>query len=174
MALKAKMSEIFADYSLTNKNGVLQNVRIFSQYMPLPNGISLANKASGIKNYDETDYEANFPCVIIHYDDCVDDEERRLELSTHKVKLIFGAYDEDKECQAYIDIMQMMDIVKLELLTRRILAGKFRLNMPVKSQLLELDTWPIYFGQLDLIYESGRATMPADFVYGNGRFCKGN
>ena len=164
-AIKLELSILFSDYSLPNKNGVLQLVKIFTQYMPLPKSITLTTKSIGMKNYDEDDYEANFPSIIIRYASSIDNEERRLEMTTHSVSLLFGVYSEERECQAWRDIMLMMDTVKQNFLTHRVLGNRYRLNMPVKSQLLDVDTWPVYFGQIDMTYESGRATQPALFVH---------
>ncbi len=160
-----EMRELFSDYTLPNKNGVLQKVKIFAQYVPLPQSITLTNKAIGLKNYDEDDYEANFPCIIVRYDSSIDNEERRLEMTTHNVNIMFGVYSEERECQAWRDVMNMIDIVRTKFLTYRILENRYRLNMPVKSQFLDADTWPVYFGLMNLVFESGRATQPAMFVH---------
>ena len=163
--LKAELERIYQDYMLINKNGVLQAVKIFTQFLPQPEGITFSNKKSGLKNYSEYDYELNFPCVIIHHDGITDNEERRLDLCSHKVRLIFGIYDGAAECQGWRDIMSMYERVKMEFLIKRVIACKFRLLMPMNFNLIEEDTWPVYFGQLNLTYETGRASMPADFVH---------
>lgn len=163
--LKIELSIIFSDYSLPNKYGVLQLVKIFTQYLPLPSSITLTNKSQGLKDYESSDYEANFPCVLIRHDGIIDNEERRLEMTTHKVKLMFGVYDEAHECQAWRDLFNMIEQVRQSFLLKRYLADKFRLNMPVNSSLIDAETWPVYFAEMSLIYESGRASMPADFVH---------
>ena len=165
-AMRELLHELFRDYTLPNKNGVLQEVRIFTQYLPLPQSLTLTNKQAGtIKDYESTDYDANFPCVLIRHEGIIDNEERRLEMNTHKVKLLFGVYDEAVECQAWRDLLSMIDVVRMDILTHRILADKYRLNMPVSSSLIETDTWPVYFAEMNLLYESGRATQPVWFVH---------
>ncbi len=163
--LKNELDILFADYTLQNKDGDLQHLRIFTQYTPQPSAITINDRASGLKNYTESDFEANFPCIIIQFIESTDNEERRLEMTTLNVRFLFGIYDKAPDCQGWRDILNMIEIVRQEFLTRRYLAEKFRLNMPVKSRLVDSDTWPVYFGEMDLVYETGRASMPAEFVH---------
>ena len=40
-ALVAFLKEVFADYRLPSKSGLLQNVRVFAQYMPQPEAVEV-------------------------------------------------------------------------------------------------------------------------------------
>ena len=163
--LKSELAILFSDYTLPNKNGVLQLVKIFTQYIPLPSSITLTDKLTGIKNYESNDYEANFPSIIIRHEGLIDNEERRLEMSTHKIKLLFGIYDDAVECQGWRDLFSMIEVVRQYFLVNRILSGKYRLNMPLDTHLLDADSWPVYFAEMNMTFESGRALQPALFVH---------
>ena len=164
--LAAKLEALFDGYTLLNKAKVLQQVRIFKQYIPQAVGLAFDDKdKSGMKGYAESDYEANFPCIVVKYIDHTDKEERRLDQSTTNMKLLFGIYDEDYMCQGYRDILNMMERVRDDLLVHRIVSGIYMLEMPLKTRLLEVDTWPIYFGEMDLVFSTGRVVMGKDYVY---------
>ena len=162
--LHRRLTDLFKDYSLPNKAGVLQNVAVFKQYLPQPQGITFADRNTGIKSYSESDYESNFPCVIVKLDEMTDYEERSRNHSQVNVTLLAGVYDESPECQGYQDILNLQEVMRAYLLEHRVVGRKFVLNMPLKSRLLELDTWPVWFGEMTLTFTAGRPVMRNEWV----------
>ena len=158
--------ELFSGYQLMNKAGNLQEVQIFAQYVPQPGGINFTSKNNtGLKNYSDSDYESNFPCIVVILDECEDREERRIDSSLVKMHLLFCVYDEGSECQGYKDLLNMQERTRNYLLINRVIMNKFRLEMPVKTRLIPCETWPVYFGEMDLIFQAGRPVMRKDFVF---------
>ena len=156
-ALAAKLEEIFEGITIKGKDDVLRPVRVFKQYIPQGAGLT------GVSGYADSDYESNFPCVIVKYLEHTDKEENRFDQSMTSIKLIYGVYDNEAECQGYRDILNMIDRTRLNLLHERTLAKRFMLAMPLKTRLLEADTFPVYFGEMDLYYITGRPVMGRDF-----------
>ena len=168
--LVSRMKKVFTGYMLPNKSGVLQEVRVFGQYVPQPQGLTFGEKSNaGLKNYGAADYEENFPCVVVRLGEMTDSEERSLTQSGVNVTLLFGVYDDGVECQGYRDVLNMQESVRVDLLEHRVLAGKHMLMMPVKSRLLEAETWPVYFGELDLVYQVGRPMQGYGWVERHAR-----
>ena len=164
-AVISKFENLFAGYTLLNKSGELQEVKIFAQYLPMSEGLNFANKdLAGIENYQKSDMDLNFPCIIVKLIECEDREERRIDSSLVKMKILFACYDENRLCQGYRDILNMQERVRDNLLIERVIANKFRLEMPIKTRLLECETWPVYFGEMDLIWQIGRPVMRKEFV----------
>lgn len=181
--MSERLEKIFTGYTLLNKKGIPQSVRIFKQYLPQPKGLTLSTRKTGIEHYESEDYESNFPCIIIQMKDRTDKEEKTLDMSRSGMKLIVGVFDEELAqdeamrdaglevdrksytCQSYRDILNMITMIRDDLLTERIIKGRFRIEMPLKSKLIEADTWPVYFGEMDIMIESGRALGNKDFVY---------
>ncbi len=155
----------FEGYKLLNKNGILQEIRIFRQYIPQPQGITFTDTAQGMKGYDDSDYEANFPCVIVKCGDIIDNEENRLDMSRVNMRLLFGVYDASPECQGWRDIMGMIDKVRHDLMIDRVISRKYVVQMPITSRMLEADTYPVYFGEMSLVFDIGRPRRPYEFVY---------
>ena len=144
---------------------VMQEVKIFAQYLPQPSGITFADKNTGLKNYADYDYESNFPCVIVKLEDMTDTMENSREHSSVKVSILAGVYDESPECQGYIDLLNLQEVIRKWLLEEQILARRFVLRMPLVSHIDESETWPVYFGSMSMSYELARPVRSSEYVY---------
>ena len=164
--LTSRLRELMRGHSLPGKSGNLQEVRVFAQYVPQPAGISFSSKdKSGLKNYAASDYESNFPCIIVQLGEMADVEECSKTHSTCAVTLLIGVYDDNPECQGYQDVLNIQELIRQYLLEHRILANRHLLMMPMKCRLLDADTFPIYFGEMNLLYQVGRPVRNSDYVY---------
>ncbi len=155
---------------------VMQEVKVFLQYLPQPEGITFDSreypnirKYDRLKNYDADDYESNFPCVIVKLGDMTDSEEQSRNHSSVKVSILAGVYDESPECQGYMDLLNLQEVIRKWLLEERVLARKFLLRMPLMSRLDDSETWPVYFGTMELTYELGRPVRSSEYVYRYGQ-----
>ena len=175
-ALTSGISKLLKGYTLPSRlqgvdgiepsmQVIQQEVKVFAQYLPQPAGITFADKAAGLKNYTESDYESNFPCVIVKLADMTDTEEQSRTHSSVKVNILFGVYDESPECQGYIDLLNLQEHIRKWLMEERVLARKFLLRMPILSRIDDSDTWPVYFGVMELNYELGRPVRSSEYVY---------
>ena len=168
-ALVAFLKEIFADYQLPAKSGLLQNVQVFAQYMPQPGAVEVntddeeetADTTKPI-GYSVTDIESNFPCVIVKFEDCTVKEEGTIDSVRINVSFLVGTYDESADCQGYRDVMNIINKVKEAILTlpARVLAQRYRLEMPLKDYLPSEQPYPIYLGVIETVWETGRPLMP--------------
>ena len=163
--ISEELRKIFRGYSLQNKLGVMQEVRIFQQYIPQPAGITVTDRLSGVANYTESDYERNFPGIVVKLGDITDSDDRRLEVNNTGLRLLFGVYDDSPDGEGWRDVAGMMEKVRFEWLKDRIIAGKFRIILPITTRLLD-DTYPVYFGEMTCGVETGIPRRPRDFVYG--------
>lgn len=187
-ALVLKLTELFKNYELTAKSGLLQTVRVFAQYLPQPQaavvntddeeendgeGTEEETQTTEPQGYSAADIESNFPCVIVKLDEATVREEGTLNAMRINVRILVGTYDESPDCQGYRDVLNIIESIKQELLTLpgRVLAKRYRLEMPMKNYLFDEQYWPIYFGQIETVWETGRPLMPApplppQFVHG--------
>lgn len=167
-ALVARLTEMFKNYELKAKSGLLQTVRVFAQYLPLPQAVTVdtdTDEDTEIEpqGYQAEDYESNFPCVIVKLNEATSREEGSLDATRINVNLLVGTYDESPDCQGYRDVLNIIEVIRQELLTHRVLDSRYRLEMPMKSYLFEEQAWPVYFGQIETVWETGRPKMPRDF-----------
>lgn len=166
--LVKRLKKLFTGYTLLNKSGILQNVQIFSQYLPQPSGITINDRKTGIKNYSDKDFESNFPCVIVQLGESSDDEQGRINQAICNVKILTCIYDDSIICQGYRDILNMQERIREDLLNERITAERFRMQTPLKARLLNTDTFPIYYGEIDAVFELGRPAA-REYIYQSRR-----
>ncbi|MBR0093857.1 MAG: hypothetical protein IJP91_01115 [Synergistaceae bacterium] len=165
-ALVAFLEKVFADYQLPAKSGLLQNVRVFAQYMPQPEAVEVNTDDDEAEStpigYSADDIESNFPCVIVKFEDCTIKEEGTIDSVRTNISILAGTYDESADCQGYRDVMNIIDKVKEAILTMpaRVLAQRYRLEMPLKYNLPPEQPYPIYLGVIETVWETGRPLMP--------------
>ena len=165
-ALVAYFQELFRDYELKAKSGLMQNVKVFAQYLPQPKAVTIKPKDDSEniepQGYTATDIESNFPCIIVKVDEETDREEGTLTQTRINVRILVGTYDESSDCQGYRDVLNIIEAIRQDLLTlpARVLDKRYRLEMPLKSYLFDDQAWPIYFGQIEAVWETGRPLMP--------------
>ena len=168
-ALVDKLRGTFSDYELKAKSGLLQTVRVFAQYLPQPSAVTVTPKDDDEsivpQDYTAEDIESNFPCVIVKFDESTDREEGALDAARVNVRILVGIYDESPDSQGYRDVLNIIEVIRQELLTlpSRVLEQRYRLEMPLKSYLFDEQAWPIYFGQIETVWETGRPLMPKNF-----------
>jgi hypothetical protein len=164
-ALVSRFQEMFSDYALPTKGGEERIIKVFPQYLPQPKGPTV--KPRGEPDDDEPDggygpedFEANFPCIIVKFDEGTDKEENTADATRIAVRILVGIYDESPDCQGYRDVMNIIETIRQDLLTSRYLERKYRLEMPFKWYLFEDQPWPVFFGQIETVWETGRPLMP--------------
>ena len=180
-ALVARLTELFKNYELTARSGLLQNVKVFAQYLPQPEAVTVntdtddeldedtdTETAIEPQGYSPADIESNFPCVIVKLEDSTTREEGSLDASRVNVRILVGTYDESPDCQGYRDVLNIIEKVRQDLLTMpgRILDKRYSLAMPMRSYLFDEQAWPIYFGQLETIWDTSRPMMSRDLERG--------
>ena len=178
-ALVDRLSGLFMGYELKGKSGLLQEVKIIPQYLPQPSSATVKSDEEDEEiepqGYTVEDIESIFPCVIVKIGEVIDKEEGALDQSRLNVNFIVGVYDEAKNCQGYRDVYNIIEVIRQDLLTldSRVLNNRFRLEMPMTSDLAREQEWPIYFGYIETVWETGRPMMPRNFggrlqPYGRG------
>ena len=167
-ALVARLTELFKGYELPSKSGLLQEVRVFAQYLPQPSAVSVKtddeDEAITPEGYTVTDIESLYPCVIVKLGEVTDKEEGALDQTRINVSFVIGAYDNTKDSQGYRDVYNIIERIRQDLLTMpaRVLERRYRLEMPFTSGLVTDQEWPFWFGYMDTVWEAGRPMMPVN------------
>ncbi|MDR1509230.1 MAG: hypothetical protein LBS53_06290 [Synergistaceae bacterium] len=165
-ALAERLRELFKDYMLPAKDGTEKVVKVFTQYLPQPKGPTVKPRGQQEETqeavYGPEDFEANFPCAVVKFDEGTDKEENAPDATRVTVRILIGAYDDTPDCQGYRDVMNIVETVRQELLTTRYLERKYRLEMPFKWYLFDEQPWPVFFGQIESVWETGRPQTMKD------------
>ena len=154
---------VLSVFILPTKGGVEKTVKVFSQYLPQPKGPTVKPRGQQEESqegvYGPEDFEDNLPCVVVKFDEGTDKEENAPDATRIAVRVLVGVYDERPDCQGYRDVMNILETIRQELLTTRYLERKYRLAMPCKWYLFEDQPWPVFFGQIETVWEIGRPQM---------------
>lgn len=174
--LTGRMEKLFEGYTVMIRKGeeeAASGVKVFAQYMPQPEGIRWSDESFGLKGYAEDDYAKNFPCVIVKLGERQDFLQANRESSAISIKILAGIYDSSEDCQSYREVINMIVKIRECITKERIMSRACLLKMPVKTQLIEADTWPVYFAELSLQYDLPMPQMTHEYIYGrrelNGR-----
>ncbi|MBQ7544920.1 MAG: hypothetical protein IJT02_08255 [Synergistaceae bacterium] len=178
-ALVERLSGLFMGYELKGKSGLLQEVKVIPQYLPQPSSAAVKSDEEDEEiepqGYTADDIESIFPCVIVRIGEVIDREEGTRDQTRINVNFIVGVYDEAKNCQGYRDVYNIIEVIRQDLLTidSRVLNNRYRLEMPMTSDLAREQEWPIYFGYIETVWETGRPMMTRNFggrlpPYGRG------
>ncbi|MBQ9628370.1 MAG: hypothetical protein IJP97_05125 [Synergistaceae bacterium] len=168
-ALVLRLDRLFYGWTLLDKNGVSKYVKVFAQYIPQAEGLTIYTsdrEPGALNNYAGEDFANNFPSVIVKAVDRVDSEERGIEMCRLNMKILCCVYDESSVSTGYRDVLNMLAKIREDILTERFIDNRFHIEMPLKSKLIEADSWPVYFGEIELKCEAGRALAGNEYVYG--------
>lgn len=159
--LAARLKALFSDYALLTKEGTQKAVKVFTQYLPQPKGPRIKPRGEEITEpgdslYGPEDFEENFPCVVVKLDEGTDKEENTPDATRIVVHILVGGYDDNPDCQGYRDVMNIMETIRQDLLAARYLNHRYKLEMPFTWYLLEDQPWPVFFGYVETVWETGR------------------
>lgn len=159
-ALVEKLQALFSEYQLPCKGLGEKEVRIFSQYLPQPRSVRVTPNGVPVDpsegEYGPEDYDANFPCVIVKVEDGIDHEEGAADATRIALRILVGCYDSSADCQGYRDVMNIIETIRQNLLSQRVLDNRYRLEMPQRWCLFDDQPWPVFFGQIETVWETGR------------------
>lgn len=168
-ALSERLKNLFYGERFLNRrkdSSEYQDVKIFAQYIPQSEGITLNNHgANAFDLYTEDDFMKNFPGIIVKFLERTDNEEKTIIMSQIAVKLLVCVYDESPENAGYRDVLNMIAMMRDSFRSERFIAGKYRILMPLKSKLIEADSWPVCYGEIELKLETGRKLEPNEYIY---------
>lgn len=135
-SLIAEIEELLAQMQLKNAAGEdVVGVKGYEQRLPEI-------------TYDEEDQLRFFPYFIVRIEEgnTPTDDEPWLVGTT----VLFGICDYDKETNGHRTILEMITKITNRFLERPLLDSKFRANQNVSFALQDEDTYPFYFGAIDI------------------------
>lgn len=101
------------------------------------------------KNAD-TIHKEEFPFIIVRPQEGVD----AMEGTKATILLLFATKSEDNE--GFLAVLNLMERVRIKLLKKRVLDGKFRLELPFKWKFYDEQAHPEWFGEATTVW-----TMPS-------------
>lgn len=126
---------VLADYSTTQKAGV-RPVAVYAGYPPLR--LQAAEKESYVY------------VLALEWTDKADHT-----FSQAKIEIGFSIYDDDTE-HGVLSLYNLMEHVWQALLKKRTLNGRNRLELPLKGELCDAQTFPQWQGRIEAMYTIGQ------------------
>ena len=138
------LREVVKDYSTNQEAGVLP-VAVYAGYPPV-----------------RTDYEEKESFIYALATEWEDKEDGTF--STCKAEIGFSIYDDNKTVGCF-SLYNIMEHVRQALLKKRTLAGRNRLELPLKSVVSDDQPWPQWQGIITATYTLGQP-MEEEVDYG--------
>ena len=138
------LHEVVKDYSTNQEAGVLP-VAVYAGYPPV-----------------RTDYEEKESFIYALATEWEDKEDGTF--STCKAEIGFSIYDDNKT-EGCFSLYNIMEHVRQALLKKRTLAGRNRLELPLKSVVSDDQPWPQWQGIITATYTLGQP-MEEEVDYG--------
>lgn len=126
---------VLADYSTTQKAGA-RPVAVYAGYPPLR--MQAAEKESYVY------------VLALEWTDKADHT-----FSQAKIEIGFSIYDDDTE-HGVLSLHNLMEHVRQALLKKRTLNGRNRLELPMKGELCDVQTFPQWQGRIEAMYTIGQ------------------
>jgi hypothetical protein len=136
-----------AGIPLKNANGSRAKIKLFPQLLPIPE----TNDQQDVEDEEETDAEAEFcPYCQVYFDgwELKNDDD---DFKTGNIILVFCTYDNNANRQGYRDILNLMNRVEHRFCTQPHL-GNFEAVAPMKAEPKDVDTWPYFYGVMELTF----------------------
>lgn len=129
-ALVNEIEALFAGFKTENASGKLAPLNVYPQSLP--------------EKQDEDD-SAYFPYVVVRImDGGLDNEDGAANC---RIVFVTGIYDSNPNYQGNKTILNILQKIQTHLFSKRIVAGKFKIEYPYNWQIYdEEDLHPYYFG----------------------------
>lgn len=138
-ALVNELSILFKDFKLKSPSkNEMTGWTIFPQDLPFT------------YKYEDDEKNEPFPYMIVKLDSGnADDGE------AHKVKvlILIGIFDDNENKQGYRDVINVIDKIYIRFGKDRVLDHQYVAEWPFRWQLYEDDTYPYYFGGIEMNFD---------------------
>lgn len=127
-------------------------INVFEQYIPTD-------------LFEETNY---FPCAIVEWLDTTDKMSGQEIKSKARIGLSIGVFA--KEADGYKDAFHLMEICRERLLSKRIIANRFRLSDEVTWETAQSQPAPFFFVYAELEYNIYQIQEPFETLTDDGKW----
>ena len=152
--LVEELKEILQGFRLKNPYGESCEINIFSQNLPVPESLEQTNiPIEQLENglIEDITTQEPYPYIIVR----IEDGEIKDESSSQIVNmnLLIGVYDDSYKKQGYKDVLNVIQKIYERFAKMPVLKGKYTMQYPIAWTLQEEETYPFYFGGMNLDWE---------------------
>lgn len=133
--LKIELERLFANFNLKSPDGEYKKINVFEQNLPISN--------------DEEDDP--YPYIIVKI---TKGEIKDLySNNTVQLMLIIGTYDDSNEANGHKDVFNIIQKIFERFRENPNLSNKYVIQDSFEFALSEEDTWPYYFGGIEIGFD---------------------
>ena len=153
--LAEELGKILSGIRLRNPQGEMSSIHIFEQLLPMPEPsdeekIPEELLENGLA--EEQTVPDPYPYVIVRIGDGeIKDENSAQEAN---ITLLIGTYEPDYDKQGHKDVLNIIAKVYERFVKMPVLNGKYTIQYPVLWTLPEEESYPFYFGGMNLTFET--------------------
>lgn len=129
-AVAAEVEEAVKNYKMKAEGQADKKVTVYRQHI----------------SDEDFNTDTYYPLVIVSYENSQD----KIDGSEATIGLTIGVFGEEKD--AWKDLLSILERVRQRLLIFRKLSNRFRLLLPVKSETIETQPYPFWYGYITLTY----------------------
>lgn len=152
--LAAELERILQDFRLKDPRGNSSKINIFLQRLPMlepleQDDIPVEALENGLA--DQQTAMDPYPYIIVRIDDGeIKDED---SAQTVNINLLIGTYEPDYDKQGHKDVLNIITKLYDRFARMPVLNGKYTIQYPVLWALQEEESYPFYFGGMNLTFE---------------------
>lgn len=124
-----------------------------------PDGVTIYRQFIPIERFEREDGRYH-PFILTALRTVEDGEQTEMEAG-----LTFGVYGEDDE--TWVDLLNLMETVRLRLLSKRVIGRRYRLIDTLTSEINELQPAPFFYGAMMLRYATEQIREEVGMRNGN-------
>ena len=130
-ALSARVEAAAKNYKFEADNHPDKPVSVYRQYIP--------------KSHLENRQGQYHPLIVVSLVGLEDDDETIAD-----VNLTFGVYGESDD--TWLDLINLMETVRIDLLSKPDVGRRYRLQMPLRMEISEMQPSPFFYGLIEARY----------------------
>lgn len=152
--LAEELKAILTGFRLKKPEGGFAAVNIYEQYLPMPEPGSAGDWPPEVLESGLAEGLAEpepYPYVIVRMDEGEIKDEDSAQTAT--VSLLIGVYDPDYQKQGHKDVLNVVAKIYERFAKFPVLNGKYLIQYPIVWALQEEESYPFYFGGMNLKFE---------------------
>lgn len=142
---------LFREWKFKDEGGEFSSVSVFEQALPIPTG---------------EDEPEPFPYIVVRIEDGGTTTPTSPE--TVRVRFTVGIFDESQDNHGHIDVLNAIDRIRQRFEKNQLLKKQYlRLQsdqFPVRWAVPDEDTYPYYFGALEMFFAIPKIETEEDFT----------
>lgn len=152
--LAEELKGILKGFLLKNPQGEKTNINIFKQLLPMPEPLDQEEIAPELLENGLAEEQTTpdpYPYIIVRAEDGKIEDENSAQIVN--ITLLIGIFDTAYDKQGHKDILNIIARIYERFAKFPVLNGKYTVQYPIEWALQDEESYPFYFGGVNLAFE---------------------